>query len=157
MYLSFELFIFLLDRLKLGKKGIIGWLKSIIIPFKLLGLPPSPAVLKPHSHLPRLQSQLLSQLSLPLRLQFVLCLKAFLQQMNLNKIKQSKTKVLDNISPFCRFQFHQISSPKRLCFRPQKTGNKNEFSPRCFGKMVENFEGSNFILQILNKSESSIK
>ncbi|KAM1003101.1 hypothetical protein ACFX14_003537 [Malus domestica] len=54
-----------LKAFQLEKKG----LKKVINPFKLLGLPPSAAVLEPHDHLSQLQSLLFYQLRLSLRLQ----------------------------------------------------------------------------------------
>lgn len=85
-YLQFELRIFPQNGIIVQEKGIVGRFEVIIIPFQLLRLPPSPAILEPHSHLPWLQPQLLSQLGLPLGFQLVLFLKALLQQEHLSRM-----------------------------------------------------------------------
>lgn len=82
-YLRFELVILLDNGVIVGEEGVVGGLKLIVIPLQLLSLPPCTAVLEPHRHLPRLQIQLLSQLSLSLRLELVLRLEALLQHVHL--------------------------------------------------------------------------
>lgn len=58
-------------------------LKRKVKMLKLLSFPASPSVLEPHSHLARLQSQLPSQLDLPIRIQLHLLLKPALQILQL--------------------------------------------------------------------------
>lgn len=84
IYLRFELLMLLDKSVIIRVEWVIRRFEDIIVPFKLLCLPPCPAVLEPYSHLSWLQPQLLGQLGLSLWLQFVLCLKALLQQMHLN-------------------------------------------------------------------------